>query len=109
MHESLHGLKSQGFALLAHDIFDLFCQTRVVSVSEDTVIPAGLNRETVELNIVLDDMLIILHLQVVNPVFGIGGRIDRTKLGTESSDEGGPIVHPCWGLIGVQDCRLKVL
>ena len=70
-------------------------------MSEDTVIPAGLNRKTVELNIVLDDMLIILHLQVVNPVFGIGGQINRTKLGTESSDEGGPIVHPCQGLVGV--------
>ena len=57
MHESLHGFKSQGFALLAHDIFDSFCQTGVVSVSEDTVIPAGLNRKTVELNIVLDNML----------------------------------------------------
>ena len=101
MRESLHGLKSQGFALLAHDILDSFRQTGVVSVSEDTVIPASLNRETVELNIVLDNMLIILHLQVVNPVFGIGGRIDWTKLGTESSDEGGPIVHPCQGLVRV--------
>ena len=95
MHESLHVLKSQGFALLAHDIFDLFHQTRVVLVSEDTVIPACLNHKMVELNIVLDDMLIILHLQVVNPVFSIGGRINQTKLGTESSDEGRPIVHPC--------------
>ena len=101
MHESLHGLKSQGFALLAHDIFDSFRQTGVVSVSEDTVVPAGLNCETVELNIVLDDMLIILHLQVVNPIFSISGWIDQTKLGTESSDEGGPIVHPCRGLVGV--------
>ena len=83
MHKSLHGLKSWGFALLAHDIFDLFCQTRVVSVSEDIIIPAGLNHKTVELNIVLDDMLIILHLQVVNPVFSIGGRINWTKLGME--------------------------
>ena len=58
MCKSLHGLKSRGFALLAHDIFDSFCQTRVVLVLEDTVVPAGLNRETVELNIVLDDMLI---------------------------------------------------
>ena len=57
MRESLHGLKSRGFALLAHDIFDSFRQTRVVLVSEDTVVPAGLNRETVELNIVLDAML----------------------------------------------------
>ena len=101
MHESLHGLKSRGFTLLAHDIFDSFCQTGVVSVSEDTVVPAGLNHETVELNIVLDDMLIILHLQVVNPVFGISSQIDRTKLGMEGLDEGGPIVHPCRGLIGV--------
>ena len=101
MCKSLHGLKSQGFALLAHDIFDSFRQTRVVSVLEDTIIPAVLNHETVELNIVLDDMLIILHLQVVNPVFDIGGRIDQTKLGTESSDEGGSIVHPCQGLVGV--------
>ena len=109
MHESLHGFKSQGFALLAHDIFDSFHQTRVVSVSEDTVVPAGLNREMVELNIVLDDMLIVLHLQVVNLVFSISSQIDQTKLGMESLDEGGPIVHPSQGLVRVQDCWLEVL
>ena len=42
MHESLHGLKSQGFALLAHDIFDSFCQTRVVSDDHRYGKPAGL-------------------------------------------------------------------
>ena len=86
---------------MAHDIFDSFHQTGVVSVSEDTVIPASLNHEMVELNIVLDNMLIILHLQVVNPIFGISSQIDQTKFGMESSDEGRPIVHPCWGLVGV--------
>ena len=101
MCESLHGLKSRGFALLAHDIFDSFHQTGVVLVSEDTIIPAGLNCETVKLNIILDDMLIILHLQVVNPIFGIGSWIDQTKLGMESSNEGRPIVYPCWGLVRV--------
>ena len=76
---------------------------------EDTIIPAGLNRKMVELNIVLDNMLIILHLQVVNPIFGISGQINWTKLGMESSDEGRPIVQPSQGLVRVQDGWLEVL
>ena len=58
MHKSLHGFKSGQLALLAHNIFDSFHQSRII--------PAGTDRKTVEFVIVLHDALIILHLEIVN-------------------------------------------
>ena len=109
MHESLHGLKSGWLALLAHNVFDSFCQSGIVMVTEDRIIPAGMDRKTVEFDVVLHDALIILHLEIVNSVFHISGGVDGTKLSLEGMDKGGPIVHPGWGFVGVEYSRLEVL
>ena len=109
MRESLHGLESGWLALLAHNVFDLFCQSGIVTVMEDRIIPAGMDRKTVEFDVVLHDALIILHLEIVNSVFRVGGGVDGTKLSPEGMDKGGPIVHPGRGFVGVEYSWLKVL
>ena len=97
MRESLHGFESGQLALLAHNVFDSFCQSGIVTVTEDGIIPPGTDCKTVEFNIVLHDALIILHLEIVNSVFHVGGGVDGTKLSPEGTDKGGPIVHPGQG------------
>lgn len=71
-------------------------------VSEDIVIPSCANREVVELDVVFDDVLVILHLQIVDTVFCISSRIDGVELGVECLDEDRPVVQPvryCFGVI----------
>ena len=109
MHESLHGFESGRLALLAHNVFDSFHQSGIVMVTEDGIIPAGTDHKTVEFDIVLHDALIILHLEIVNSVFCVGGRVNGTKLSPEGMDKGGPIVHPWRGFVRVEYSRLEVL
>jgi hypothetical protein len=87
--KSLHGFEGDGFSLLAHDVFDPFCQTRIVAMAEYGIIPASMDSEAVEVDIVFDDVLVILHPQVVDTALSVTGRIDGTKLSTEGMDEGG--------------------
>ena len=51
----------------------------------------------------------ILHLEIVNSVFHIGGGVNGTKLSLEGTDKGGPIVHPGRGFVGVEYGQLKAL
>ena len=76
---------------------------------KDGVVPASLDGKMVELNIVLHDALIILHLEVVNSVFRISGGVDGAKLGMEGTDEGRPIIHPVQSAVRVKYVQLKVL
>ena len=109
MRKSLHGFESGRLALLAHNVFDSFRQSGIVMVTEDGIIPAGTDHKMVEFNVVLHDALIILHLEIVNSVFRVGGGVDGTKLSPEGMDEGGPIVHPGQGFVRVEYSQLKVL
>ena len=77
-------------------------------MSEDAVIPASADCETVELDIVFYYMLVVLHFQIVNSIFCIGNRINWAKLGTERVDKSRPVDHPIGNVIGVKDERLKV-
>ena len=65
--------------------------------------------EMIELDVVFDDALVVLHLQVVDGVFSISGRIDGTKLSAKGDDERRPIVHPCRVVVRVDDKWFKVL
>ena len=76
---------------------------------KDGVVPASLDGKMVELNIVLHDALIILHLEVVNSVFRVSGGVDGAKLGMEGTDEGRPIIHPVQSAVRVKYVQLKVL
>ena len=109
MGKDLHSVESGGFTLLAHNVLNAFRQSGVITVTEDTFIPAGLDRETVEFDIVLDNMLVILHTEVIDSVFGVSGRINGAELGAEGTDEGGPIIHPIRGFIGLKNGRFKIL
>ena len=109
VHESLHGFESGWLALLAHNIFDSFCQSGIITVMEDGIIPASTDCKTVEFNIVLHDALIILHLEIVYSVFRVSGGVNGTKLSSEDTDKGGPVVHPGQSLVRLKYGRLEVL
>ena len=76
-------------------------------VSEDTIVPACADHKVVKLNIILDNVLIVLHLQVINTIFSVGGGIYGSKLNSEIPDESGPIIHPVGYFIRVKECQLE--
>ena len=84
---------------MTHDVLDTFSKSRIVTVPENVIVPTCLNRQPIKVNIVLENALIFSHLQVVNRVFGIHTRVNRTELGVKSTNECGPIVQPFWGII----------
>jgi len=72
--------ESSRFDLLTHNVFDAFGQTRIVTMTEYSAVPTGANSESIEFNIVFDDPLIFAHLQIVDRVFGVASRINRTEV-----------------------------
>ena len=103
MSKDFHGFESGGFAVLTHNVLDAFSEPRVIAVAEDTVIPIGADGKTVEFDIILDNVLVVLHFEVVDSVFHIGSRINGAKLDAEGLEEGRPIIHPIGSIIGVKD------
>ena len=95
--------------MLTHNVLDAFSEPGIVAVAEDTVIPTGTDGKTVEFNVILDNVLVVLHFEVVDSIFHIGSRINGAELDTEGLEEGGPIIHPVGSIIGVKDRWLKVL
>ena len=94
MCKGFHFGKCQRLPLLTHNVFNTFGESRIVAVPEDTFIPAGVDSETVELDIIFYNMLVIVHLEVINSIFGISGGVYGTKLSVESLDKVGPIIKP---------------
>ena len=88
---------------MTHDVLDLLGKTSVVVMTKNVLIPTGMDGKMIELNIVFDNALVVLHLQVVNGVFCISGRIDGTKLRAKGDNERRPIVHPCQVVVRVND------
>ena len=74
-----------------------------------TVIPTGADGKTVEFDIILDNVLVVLHFEVVDSVFRISSRINGAELDVEDLEEGRPIIHPVGSIIGVKDRWLEVL
>ena len=109
MSKDLHGFKSGGFAVLTHNVLDAFGEPGIIAVAEDTVIPTGVDGKMVEFDVILDNVLVVLHFEVVNSVFHIGSRINGAELDVEGSEEGRPIVHPVGSIIRVKDRWLEVL
>ena len=71
VRENLHGFESGQLALLAHNVFDLFSEAGIITVTEDGVVPASLDSKTVELDIVLHDVLIV-RLLIPSSVLAMG-------------------------------------
>ena len=93
--------------MLTHNVFNAFGKSGIVAVLEDTFIPAGADSKTVEFNVILYNMLIIVHFEVINSVFGIGGGVYGTELSVESLNKIGPIIKPIGNFIGVKEGWLK--
>ena len=80
MCKGLHFGKCRRLPLLTHNVFDAFCESRIVAVLEDTFISAGADSETVEFNVILYNMLFIVHFEVIYSVFSISGGVYGTEL-----------------------------
>ena len=93
--------------MLTHNVFNVFGKSGIVVVLEDTFIPAGVDSEMVEFNIILYNMLVIMHFEVIDSVLSIGSGIYGTKLSAESLDKIGPIIKPIRNFIGVKEGWLK--
>ena len=93
--------------LLTHNVLNVFSKSRVVAVPEDTFIPAGADSEMVEFDIILYNMLVIMHLEVIDSIFGVSGGVYGTELSVESLDKIGPIIKPVGNFIGVKEGWLK--
>ena len=107
MCKGLHFGKCRRLPLLTHNVFNAFGKSGIVAVLEDTFIPAGADSKMVEFDVILYNMLIIMHVEVINSIFGIGSGVYRTKLSAESLDKIGPIIKPVGNFIGVKEGWLK--
>ena len=87
MCKDLHFGECRRLPLLTHNVFYAFNESGLVVVLEDTFIPASADSETVEFDIILYNMLVIVHFEVINSVFGVGGGVYGTKLSVESLDK----------------------
>ena len=72
-------------------------------------VPTSTDGQTGKFNVVLDDVLVVGHFQMVYPILGIASRVDRAKLNTESEDKRRPIIHPLRNSIGIEDRWFEVL
>ena len=107
MCKGLHLGECWRLPLLTHNVFNAFGESRIVAVPEDTFIPAGADSKTVEFDIILYNMLVIMRFEVINSVLSIGSGVYRTKLIAESLDKIGPIIKPIRNFIGVKEGWLK--
>ena len=93
--------------MLTHNVFNAFSESRILAVPEDTFIPASADSKMVEFDAILYNMLVIMHLEVIDSVFGISSGVYRTKLSVESLHKIGPIIKPVGNFIGVKEGWLK--
>ena len=107
MRKGFHFGECRRLPLLTHNVFNAFGESGIVVVLEDTFIPAGADSKTVEFDIILHNMLVIMHLEVINSVFGISSGVYGTKLSAESLDKVGPIIKPARDFIRVKEGWLK--
>ena len=107
MCKGLHFGECRRLPLLTHNVFDVFSESGIVAVPEDTFIPAGADSETVEYDIIFYNMLIIVHFEAIDSIFGVGSGVYGTKLSAESLDKIGPIIKPVGNFIGVKEGWLK--
>ena len=70
----------------SHDVLDLLSQARVITVSENGVVPSGLSSQPCKFYVVPENVLAVFHPEVVNVVFSISCRIDRSKLVAEYAE-----------------------
>ena len=93
--------------MLTHNVFDVFSKSGIVAVPEDTFIPASADSKTVELDIILYNIPIIVHFEVIDSIFGVSSGVYGTKLSAESLDKIGPIIKPVGNFIRVKEGWLK--
>ena len=95
LHEAVQVLKLLWFAYAADFVFDAVGKTGVELVMKGGVtITLELGCKAVEFHNVANDLLHVLHPQVVELVLSISDGVVRAELELEFCDEFAPIVHP---------------
>ena len=75
--------------------------------STQSFILAGADSETVEFDVIFYNMLVIMHFEVIDSIFGIGSGVYRTELSAESLDKIRPIIKPIRNFIRAKEGWLK--
>ena len=75
MCKGFHFSECWRIPLLTHNVFNAFGESGIVAVPEDTFIPAGVDSEMVEFDVIFYNMLVIVHLEAIDSVFGISGGV----------------------------------
>ena len=77
-------------------------------MSERDFVPLRTYSKMLEFNIVLDNTLIFGHLQILEGDRRFGGRIVGAKFRFQDFDESGPVIHPVFKLVGLQNGRFEI-
>ena len=113
LHEAAQVLELSWFAYTADFIFDVVGQTSVKLVTKGSVaIALELRCEAVELHDVVNDLLRVLHLQVVELVLGVSDGVVRANFELEFCDKFAPIIHPEGTIVrieGTEEVRFEPL
>ena len=72
---------------MAHDVLDALRKSGIIPVTEHGFVPTSADSEAVEFNVILDNVLVVLHFEVIDSVFGISSGVNGAKLGTEYTCE----------------------
>ena len=95
LHEAAQVLKLSWFAYTADFVFDAVRETSIKLVTKGSIaIALELRHKTVEFHQVANNLLCVLHLQVVELVLSISNGIMRAELKLEFCDKFAPIIHP---------------
>ena len=98
-----------GFGGLTEDVLDSVGETFVVTVAESGISPTYFCGQVVELDVVLEDFLVLLHTKVVKFFLSIALRVDRAEIGFQLSAEFAPVMHPRLVALWIQQRGLKPL
>ena len=67
----------------SHDVLDSLSQAGVIPVLENGVVPSSLSSQPCKFYIVPENALIVFYPEVVDVVFSVNCRVDRSKLVAE--------------------------
>ena len=78
-----HSLECRRFPLLAHDVLDALRKSGIILVTEHGFVPTSADSEAVEFDVILDNVLVVLHFEIIDSVFGISSGVNggQTRCG----------------------------
>jgi hypothetical protein len=75
-------------------VFDAVRETRVIMVSKGFITPSGESGESIELDVILDDLLVIAHTEVAKVFLSVASGVNRSEVCLEFANELVVVVSP---------------